>query len=141
MKNDNIIFVPVHDSEAKLQAIVEAIQRHFYKRERIIIRVDNAAAAAYVDKLLWRIPQAGILPHTIISSHCRDPIAIIIGDTNWNNASVLLNLGSDIHPEHEQFNTIYELQDYTSPEKLTLSTARMDKYSQKESLSEMEVLV
>jgi DNA polymerase IIIc chi subunit len=130
MKSSTVIMLAVKSAQAKLTAIAETIEKHFALKQRILVRVDNDAAADYIDKLLWRMPAAGLLPHRIASHECRDAIAIGIGAVNWNNATMLFNLGADAHPNLDQFETIYDLMDHTSEEKLSLSQKRLAKYDQ-----------
>lgn len=123
-----ILFIPIHDSQTKLYAITSAVERHYHAKEPILLRVSTEAAAEYVDKLLWRMPACGVLPHRIVGKDCSDSIAIVIGNENWNRAKILFNLSPDAHPYYDQFERIYELLDQTSPEKNTLSQQRMQTY-------------
>jgi DNA polymerase IIIc chi subunit len=117
MTQPQIIFIPVKDNEAKLQAICLTVERHYLSKQRMLLAVSSDAAATYLDNLLWRLPETGMLPHRILNRPHQEAIAITTTSENLNGAEILFNLRIDIHPAFKQLNVVYELFDETSAEK------------------------
>lgn len=128
MKETDIIFIRVVDNKSKLWQLTHAIQRHFLLHQRILIAVTDAGSAAYVDELLWRMPEESILPHRISTAQCQDMIVITTSLDNINSAVVLFSLRQEPHPHYDQFETLYELYDETHPAKKDLSQKRLESY-------------
>jgi DNA polymerase-3 subunit chi len=125
------IFLTIQDSAAKLQAICDTVQKHFYLSEKILLLVPNDEAAHYIDQLLWKLPEESFIPHAVIASPAQDRVAISKIRANLTQAAVLFNLRSEaavgIPGPHTM---IYDLLDHSHPTKLQLSLERQKVYEQ-----------
>ena len=119
MNPSNVVFFSVKDVNAKLRKIVSVAQEYLEKREPLLILVPDKAALEFVDELLWRMPEEGFLPH---------PTTLIQIDTEGRETTALFNLKPLPYLEKPYVHTIFELEDYTSTEKLQLSKQRYAAY-------------
>jgi DNA polymerase IIIc chi subunit len=116
----SILFFPVKGTQAKLLKICEIATLHVQKREKLIILVSDQIAFEFVDELLWKLPEEGFLPH---------PNSFLTIETEPNGeATALFNLQQTAFLQKDSFKKIYELEDYTSSEKLQLSKQRYQMY-------------
>ena len=110
------IFLTIKDNAAKLQAICDTVQRHFYKAEKMLILVSSDEAAHYIDQLLWKYSEESFIPHAIISSTSHERVAISKVRANLNQAAVLFNLRPEAATQISGPHTlIYDLLDETTP--------------------------
>jgi len=115
-----INFFVVKDTPSKLHRIVKAAQDHLRRQDPLIFLLPDAAALAYVDELLWKLPEDGFLPH---------PSRFITLELQpTQGGSSLFNLRPGAYLEKFSFKTIYEFEDHTSTEKLQLSKQRYQTY-------------
>lgn len=126
-----IFFYRVKTNPAKLMTICHKVKEAFMSDQRILIAVPSADAAAYIDQLLWRMPEESFIPHLIAANPTADRVVIAINPTkNLNKAQVLLNLSSTISPISKEFSLIHELFDETDGAKAMLSNQRQNDYRQ-----------
>ncbi len=116
----NVLFFPVKGNDAKLLKICKVATLHVQRKEKLIILVSDQIAFDFVDELLWRLPEEGFLPHP-------NPFLTIETEPN-GEASALFNLQPLAFLKNNSFKKIYELEDYTSSEKLRLSKQRYQMY-------------
>lgn len=119
MTTHKVIFIPVKDVVTKLRKIAEIATEHLERKEPLLILVPDQAALEFVDELLWKLPEEGFLPH---------PSSLIQIATKPHDASALFNLRPLAYLDKPPFKTIYELEDYTSSERLQLSKQRYAAY-------------
>lgn len=123
-----IVFFQVKDSAAKIARIVETSLSHFQNKESLLILVPDFHALEFVDNLLWRHPEESFLPHAPIEAPSKELIAITCRPENLNQASFVFNL----RPSPLLWSTppklIYELEDFSSPEKKAASHLRFQAY-------------
>lgn len=131
MKNPRICFIPVRDNASKLNAICRCVQKHFDRKESILIAAPNNEAAEYVDHLLWKFPEESFLPHQIVANLTTEPVAITTQMANLNQAKILFNLSPAASPIFNEFECIYELYDETHPSKAELSAKRKAFYQER----------
>jgi DNA polymerase IIIc chi subunit len=125
MKSE-IFFIPVHDNAAKLKAITNIACEHFKKRDKFLILVADKTALHFIDQLLWRVPEESFLPHLCIdSADLPEEEYIFISEKNIL-IPIIFNLCP--LPCFAPAKTIYELEDFTSPDKEKLSKERYDAY-------------
>lgn len=125
-----VIFHTVKDAQAKLDFICQRAEEAMRQEERLLIAVPTDEAAQYIEALLWRQPETSFIPHVITQSPTTAWVAITSKPThNFNQASILLNLCSEVPPLYSQFNIVYELDDQTHPQKATLSEQRRSSYA------------
>lgn len=122
-----IIFFQVPDSSSKLSKICHTALHHFAKKEPLLILVPDQTVLEYVDALLWKYPEESFLPHGL---SLQDIISI--STTPIGQKKYIFNLCP--HPVDilEEINTIYELEDLSSPVKLQASQSRYQHYRLKE---------
>ncbi len=106
----NVLFFPVKGTQEKLLKICKVATLYVQKKEKLIILVSDQAAFQFVDELLWKLPEEGFLPH---------PNTFLTIETEPNGeASAIFNLQPTALLDNHSFKKIYELEDYTSSEKL-----------------------
>ena len=125
-----ICFLTVKDNPTKLQKICEIIGSHFVKKQRVLIAVPSNEAAAYIDQLLWKMPEEGFIPHAIHQNATQDYVVITTAPQNLNQAQVIVNLLPTQHPNPGSVDTIYELMDLTSRDKEETSRKKQATYQQ-----------
>ena len=124
-----IVFLKVTDAPSKLNAITQTVHEQLDLGKKILIAVPNQEAAAYVDQLLWKIPEESFSPHIVTTTQVNELVAITTSTTNVNQATVLINLNPQIHPSSAQFEVIFDLYDTTHPSKEELSQSRQAEYT------------
>ena len=110
----------VKETASKLSKICEIAKLHLEKKEPLLILVPDSAALDFASNLLWRHPEEAFLPHP---THL-----LTIATEAKEDGHSLLNLRPIPYTEKFFFKTIYELEDYTSSERLQLSKARYQHY-------------
>lgn len=126
-----IYFIEVKDNQTKTRKLCETLQHHYIQGHSILVLAPSDEAARYVDELLWRYPKESFLPHQIIQKPASNKVAITKVQENLNKAQILFNLCPQASPHCEQFETVYEFQDGTTPEKLQQSKERKAFYENK----------
>jgi DNA polymerase IIIc chi subunit len=124
-----VCFIRVGDNASKLNQICSLVHRHFLKNERILIPVPSQEAAAYIDQLLWKMPEESFLPHAIVNIPCQERIVITTTTlSNINQAAIIINLLPALHVNPAPAHCIYELLDLTSAEKEAASRKKEAAY-------------
>lgn len=123
-----VCFIQVTDNATKLQKLCAVIHSHFIKNDKVLIAVPSTEAAAYIDQLLWRIPEESFIPHAVANHTTNERIAITTTHSNINQASTLVNLLANPHPNPGSVNLIYELLDLTSKDKEAISRQKQATY-------------
>lgn len=126
--NSKIIFLKANNNQEKLLAITTTVQKHFDQAQNLLIYCSNEEAANYLDSLLWKMPEESFLPHKIADQPCHDKVVITCQPQNINQATVLINLSTTLHPHFNTYQVVYDLYDETHPVKLELSKARQSSY-------------
>lgn len=126
--SQKIFFLRVVDNTAKLQRLCHIVQDVFLSKENLLIIVPSDEVAAYIDQLLWRLPEESFLPHVIANGPIKERVVITTAASNLNQADTLLNLCPTIPANAKDFQTIYELLDLTHPTKEDLSRKRIEAY-------------
>lgn len=124
-----VCFIQVSDNNTKLQKISAVIYDHFVKNDKVLIAVPSNEAALYIDQLLWKMPEESFLPHSISNFPTKERVTITTSLTNVNQASILINLLTDLHPDPGPVNMIYELLDLTSKDKELISRKKHAAYT------------
>lgn len=127
-KLTRICFLKVTDNASKLQKLCAIIHNHFIKNDKVLIVVSSNEAATYIDQLLWRMPEESFTPHAIIHASTKELVAITTSHLNINQAPVLVNLLTTLHPDPGPVDVIYELLDLTSSEKEIISRKKQIEY-------------
>jgi len=123
-----VIFVRTTTGAEKLSTIGRLTQKHYEAGDRILVATPSDDVAQYVDKLLWREPKEGFIPHHTTHTPCHYDVAVTASADNVNDASVLINLTEETHPLAGQVELIYELFDTTTPAKEATATKKMNAY-------------
>ncbi|MBM3183912.1 MAG: DNA polymerase III subunit chi, partial [Chlamydiae bacterium] len=87
-----IIFFQVSDLPSKLRCITETARSHFSKKEAVLFFVENEKGEAFLDELLWKLPEHSFLPHAISNQKTDEKIAITKTKENVNGAIFAFNL-------------------------------------------------
>jgi DNA polymerase III subunit chi len=136
-----VCFFRVSNASAKLSCICQTVQKHFEKKEALLLILPTQEAAVYIDQLLWRQPEDSFLPHAIANTPTIELIAITILAANVNKAKILFNLQPSVTDFVDQFDMIYDLMDLTHPTKAEQSHARIVKYKSMNFLTELSDLI
>jgi DNA polymerase III subunit chi len=124
-----VTFHVVKNTAAKLKTISDIVGKAFIAGEKMLIAAPSAEAAAYIDQLLWRMPEESFLPHVIAAKPVPNRIAIAVNPTqNFNQATILLNLAPAASPIAALFAEVHELFDETDPTKAEQSLQRQRQY-------------
>lgn len=126
-----IIFLRVYDSKSKLMRLCTTIHQNFAQGKKIIIQTPSSEASQYLDDFLWNTPIDSFLPHEVSEQFTRIPVVITQKRENLNEAQILINLCSHIHPNPSSFQKIYELWDLTNPLKEEESRQRKMNYEER----------
>lgn len=124
-----ITFWQVADANQKLSCLCGLVYRFFQASQRQLIAVPNAAAADYVDKLLWKYPKGAFIPHAVAQTPLSAAIVITYAQANLNDAAVLINLCPEASPLCQSIGQVHELFDTTDPTKAALSQQRLEAYT------------
>lgn len=124
----SIRFITVANNQSKLEQLCSVVYRHFLNNEKIAIAVPSQEAAVYIDQLLWRMPEESFLPHVIANHTSKERIVITSSLSNINQAAVMINLLTVVHPNPVPAQYIYELLDLTSSEKEALTRKKEAEY-------------
>jgi len=117
-----VVFFTAKDTAAKLRKIARAAQDHLERKDPLLILAPDNAAKEFLDALLWKLPEESFLPH---------PSKLIQIDLHPHEGGpALFNLRPIAYLEKHLFQTIYELEDHTSAEKLQLSRQRYESYKE-----------
>ncbi len=127
-KNPRIIFYKIRDNSAKINLICSKVKESMEHEKRLLILVATKEAGEYLDALLWKKPIEGFYPHIFTQETTTEWIAITQQLANINQASCLLNLGTQPVIFFQEFEEIYELEDLTSAEKANQSKERLNHY-------------
>jgi len=129
-KLTQIYFIRVTDNISKVQKLCSLVSSHFTKKDKVLITVPSNEAAVYLDQLLWKIPEESFVPHSIAHSTTKEQVVITTTLSNINQASILINLSGNLHPNPGSAALIYELLDMTSREKEAVSRQKQEAYRQ-----------
>ena len=124
-----VIFLPVDDNRTKVVILCTKVQELFLEGKTILIRTPSKEAADFLDKKLWSTPSESFVPHSIVDSPAKVPVAISCEAGNVNNADTLINLMPGVPADVLSFKTVVELFDVTSPEKEQQSAAKRVAYN------------
>lgn len=127
-KLTQVFFIRVNDNLSKIQKICSLVHSHFVKKDKILIVVPSNEAALYLDQLLWKMPEESFVPHAIANGATKEQVAITTNLSNVNQASTLVNLLGNMHPNPGSVDMIYELLDLTSKEKEEMSRQKQAAY-------------
>lgn len=124
-----VTFHLVKSNAAKLKAISDIVGEAFAAGKKMLIIAPSAEAAAYIDQLLWRMPEESFVPHVIASKAVPNRVVIAVNPAqNLNQADVLLNLSPSVSSISDQFAEVHELFDETDPVKAEQSAQRKKYY-------------
>lgn len=123
-----VFFLPAQNVQMKLTSICQVVHQQFLKQKRILLFAPNPEAAQYLDTLLWKSPPESFIPHAWTDFASSERVVITCSHENLNQASVLIHLCPDIHPNFKFFEVIYDLFDETDSIKKGASEMRQKKY-------------
>jgi len=123
-----IIFLKVANNGAKIKRLCDAISHYFLRSQAVLITVPTHEIAAYIDQLLWSHPEGKFIPHSIATTKTTEKIAIANVQQNVNESKILFNLCPGASPIADQFDTVLELLDSTTADKLEHSMSKQREY-------------
>jgi DNA polymerase IIIc chi subunit len=135
VNNPKVCFFQVKSSQEKLQKICEIAHSYFEKKQPLLILVSDQTSFDFVNSLLWKLPKESFLPHGPPS----EGELITINKKLIPTISSVFNLSLSPVLDKDNVKIIYELEDFTTPEKKESSQKRYTAYREAEysiSLSE-----
>ena len=124
-----VLFFQVKTIDEKKRSIVSLAQKHFEKKDPLIIQLPHQKGLKYVDRLLWSFPKESFLPHSIQETACQDCIVLTAPGKNPNGARAVLNLClTPIDNSNLSFMRIYELEDLISTDNNHFAKERYKTY-------------
>lgn len=124
-----VVFFPIKTNDAKKRCIVSLAQKHFEKKDPLVIHLPHQKGLEYVDLLLWSFPKDSFLPHSIQETTSQDLIVLTMPPNNPNQAHSVLNLClSCVESAPLSFTKIYELEDLVSTDKNHFAKERYKGY-------------
>ncbi|MDP1835671.1 MAG: DNA polymerase III subunit chi [Chlamydiales bacterium] len=125
-----VTFWKVIDAKQKVSCVCTLVHRFFQQAQRQLIAVPNQQVADYIDKLIWRFPKEGFVPHAVSSEPLQAAVVITTSNENVNNAGIVINLCPSVTLLGPLVAQIHELYDTTDPAKEELSRQRKAEYEQ-----------
>lgn len=123
-----VCFLKVQTVQEKLALICSTVAHHFHRGERWMLFADGARALEYLNELLWRFPADSFLPHSVADQEVDERIVLTNGRRNLNRATLAFSFLNEPLIEPLGFETIFELEDLTAPEKQSASLQRREIY-------------
>ena len=114
------------DDTSKMQTLVTTVQRHYSAGDLMLLALPHAAAATYVDKLLWRFPPESFIPHGIAPTSER--ITITTTQRNPEQIAIVFNLCPTPFLDLTGVTHLYDFNDTSTAEKAALSQQRQEAY-------------
>lgn len=127
LKLPQVVFIPIHDNQTKLQQVYHIAQAHFERKEKLIIQVADQASLEFVDLFLWRTPQESFLPHSTDESS-QEFLYISDKAVPLFEGHAILNLTLSPLQAKLPLKIIYEFEDLTTPQKKEASQHRFNQY-------------
>ncbi len=128
MHKPDVVFLSVADNKSKLGKLINTIHEHYAKGQRVLVRVPDEKAAAFLDEHLWRSPPESFLPHEVTHEKSDEAVIITTADRNLNEAPILVHLCPEPSAMPLRFQLIYDLKDETLLERLEASRLRARDY-------------
>lgn len=126
-----LLFLEVETPSAKKECLGILTARYYLAGWRLLFCVENEAAAAYLDQLLWSYPPEAMLPHITSQKACRERVAITTRtDANLNNADLIFNLHTETIQPQAPCRLLVELWDSSSAPRLERSRLHIEHYQQ-----------
>ena len=118
MIETKVIFYTVKDASSKVTALLQVVDRHFIKKEKIKILVPDASAANFVDDLLWSTPKESFRPHSVSALlSFQNLIFISLPVQSSDEFSIIFNLCQTPYTPTSPLKILYELEDISHPQK------------------------
>jgi len=112
-----VIFYTVKNAEEKVRYLLVPVLYHFNRSEKIKIVVPDQKTRDFIDTLLWKHPEEGFLPHcTSLPAPFEDGVYISL-QKEVQGYPFVFNLSPDPYHPSGTCNTLYELEDISTPGK------------------------
>lgn len=129
MIETKVIFYTVKDAASKITALLQAVDRHFLKKEKIKILVPDTSAVNFVDELLWSTPKESFRPHsTSVALSCQDLILISLPLQSSDEYPIVFNLCQTPYTLTSPLKILYELEDLSHPQKASAFQKKFQVY-------------
>jgi DNA polymerase IIIc chi subunit len=127
--NCKVCFIRVETNAQKQEKLCRLVHSLFTAKQKVVIMVPSDEAAAYVDKLLWKVPEESFLPHAIARGSSNERVAITTSQTDTFGADALVNLCPGCVGAQSGVTAVYELDDVTTQEKASHSAQKRAAYA------------
>ena len=118
MSEVKVIFFSIKDASTKVNALIQTVTSHFFKKEKIQILVPDKAALEFVDLLLWNQPKDSFLPHTTeVILPFQDLVFISLPLPSLETYPIVFNLCPTPYLAPPSLKILYELEDLSHPQK------------------------
>lgn len=113
-----VVFFTVKDSTNKIKAILQTVDKHIQKKEKITVLLPDAKSLHFLDNLLWSFPKESFRPHSLEKES--DPfcfVSLTLSIAYSHHSSTVFNLCSTPYQALSSVKLLYELEDLTSQDK------------------------
>lgn len=124
-----VTYYTVKTAAAKMHYLIQTASSHFAQKEKLQIIAPDKKALTFVDELLWNQPQESFLPHCTSSPVLfNDLIYICLPDEALDDYLFVFNLCPTPYTPHPRVKVLYELEDYSHPDKKALFQTKFKLY-------------
>ncbi len=124
-----IIFFTVKNSSSKIKAILQTIDAHIQKKEKITLLAPDVKALHFLDDLLWSHPKESFRPHSIgMEVFSSSFISLTTPQPLAQYGPIVFNLCATSYPSLATVKLLYELEDISHPEKTALFQKKFHTY-------------
>jgi|GEM_PF-6515693 len=118
-----IVFIRVQEKFSKLEKLYQIAYKHFFQKQPLLFLISDPVALEFLDQFFWDTPPHSFLPH---------PTPLLSIELSViENYPYIFNLSPKPILKVEEINTIYELEDHTSPERLRQSQEKHKCYEER----------
>ncbi|NNM43847.1 MAG: hypothetical protein HKM07_05845 [Chlamydiae bacterium] len=122
--NCKIIFVSIQTNSQKIDKLCLICKDFFLKKAPLLLLTESSEASQFLDVLLWKYPKTSFLPHGLTPSK----ELLLLSMTPSGDCQNIFNLTSKPLELSKQVQTIYEFEDFSSPEKQEISKKKFTFY-------------
>ncbi len=131
MDKPEVIFLSVQDNKSKLGKIMGVIYDHYVSGERVLVRLPDEKAVAFLDDHLWQVPNDSFLPHEVAYDKSDEAVVLTTANRNLNDATILVHLCPEPSAMALRYRCVYDLKDETNTVQLERSRERYKAYRER----------
>ena len=121
-----IVFVSIQNNAQKIDKLCFICKDCFLKKVPLLLLTETGEASQFLDALLWKYPKTSFLPHGLAPS--KELLQLSMTPSHIDDCQNIFNLTSKPLELPKQAQTIYEFEDFSSPEKQEISKKKFTFY-------------